>query len=628
MSDDDAHASPPGLDAEALRVHLGLQSRYLAGRLLAALTATGGELRSVADFEARAAALRDGDVVAKLGLLFHLCDSDGSGRLDREELDRILHIELAEHGILLAVDDAGRLLEGMIREADLDADDRLDFAEFCRVIEQRPALRDRLAAHGVLLLRSAREARAVDAGGGAWIRSRALVGAWIVAFVAVHLWLFVGAFLHYRGLGANLWVQIARGCGACLNLDVPLLLVPMLRHFWTVVRRTPLAAVFPLDESVGAHKMIGEVIFALSLIHTVAHLINAAVVGASLASPAFLTGAALLVILLVIWGFAREGVRARGRFELFHRVHATYWLWFVIAVFHGPVLWMWLVGPGALFVLEQAWRRRTRAEPSHLLEATVLPAGVTRLRFDRPLGFKYDAGDFIFLKVPAVARSEWHPFTLTSAPEDPDWLTVHVRALGNWTRALAERFAAPASHRGERVHVDGPYGTPSVHLWDSEHVVTIASGIGVTPFASILQSLQIRRRRGDPGLRLRRLHFVWISRDQGSFAWFRQLLGELEREGDGWLDIQIYFTAARGDLGGVVELARELLRESEGADIVTGLQARTHFGRPDLGQLLDRFAAEPGLPAPAVFFCGPDGLARELTRTCASRGLRFRYERF
>jgi hypothetical protein len=46
-----------------------------------------------------------------------------------------------------------------------------------------------------------------------------------------------------------------------------------------------------------------------------------------------------------------------------------------------------------------------------------------------------------------------------------------------------------------KVLIDGPYGTPSQHIFDSEHAVLIASGIGITPFASILQSLMYRYRR-------------------------------------------------------------------------------------------------------------------------------------
>ena len=38
----------------------------------------------------------------------------------------------------------------------------------------------------------------------------------------------------------------------------------------------------------------------------------------------------------------------------------------------------------------------------------------------------------------------------------------------------------------------GPYGTPTRHIFESEHAVLIGSGIGVTPFASILQSVYHR----------------------------------------------------------------------------------------------------------------------------------------
>ena len=42
------------------------------------------------------------------------------------------------------------------------------------------------------------------------------------------------------------------------------------------------------------------------------------------------------------------------------------------------------------------------------------------------------------------------------------------------------------------MYIDGPYGTPSNHIFEAEHAVLISSGIGVTPFASILQSIMNR----------------------------------------------------------------------------------------------------------------------------------------
>ena len=40
--------------------------------------------------------------------------------------------------------------------------------------------------------------------------------------------------------------------------------------------------------------------------------------------------------------------------------------------------------------------------------------------------------------------------------------------------------------------VDGPFGSPSSNIYRAEHAVLVGTGIGVTPFASILQSIMMR----------------------------------------------------------------------------------------------------------------------------------------
>ena len=40
--------------------------------------------------------------------------------------------------------------------------------------------------------------------------------------------------------------------------------------------------------------------------------------------------------------------------------------------------------------------------------------------------------------------------------------------------------------------IDGPYGTGTREVFDTEHAVLIGAGIGVTPMASILQSVWYR----------------------------------------------------------------------------------------------------------------------------------------
>lgn len=45
-----------------------------------------------------------------------------------------------------------------------------------------------------------------------------------------------------------------------------------------------------------------------------------------------------------------------------------------------------------------------------------------------------------------------------------------------------------------QILIDGPYGAPTQHIFEAEHAVLIAAGIGITPFASILQSIMCRYR--------------------------------------------------------------------------------------------------------------------------------------
>ena len=42
------------------------------------------------------------------------------------------------------------------------------------------------------------------------------------------------------------------------------------------------------------------------------------------------------------------------------------------------------------------------------------------------------------------------------------------------------------------VYIDGPFGAPTSQIFRAQHAVLIGTGIGVTPFASILQSIMHR----------------------------------------------------------------------------------------------------------------------------------------
>ena len=153
---------------------------------------------------------------------------------------------------------------------------------------------------------------------------------------------------------------------------------------------------------------------------------------------------------------------------------------------------------------------------------------------------------------------QYHPFTLTSAPEE-DYISVHVRCVGNFTKALGKALGCQFERAGEkgpessavigiddrvassgldpairkilpRVFVDGPFGSASEDVFKYEVAVLVGAGIGVTPFASILKSIWYRMNYPQQKTRLRKVYFFWVCRDFGSFEWFRSLLMAIEAQ--------------------------------------------------------------------------------------------------
>lgn len=57
---------------------------------------------------------------------------------------------------------------------------------------------------------------------------------------------------------------------------------------------------------------------------------------------------------------------------------------------------------------------------------------VTKLEFQKPENFQYKAGQWVRIACLELNNSEYHPFTLSSAPHE-ETLTLHIRAVGPWT---------------------------------------------------------------------------------------------------------------------------------------------------------------------------------------------------
>jgi NADPH oxidase 5 len=630
------------IDAITLGRILGIRSQELARRIVAVLGGDADGWVGADAFLAGVKRLLYGSAGDRRRFAFRIHDLDGDGELDRAELARMIALGCAEDDVAVRDGTADHLAGVLLRHADRTRDGRLSLEEFNDALDRHPQVAAAIEKSGArwltvsedvidrleapVSLRSRLE-RALE--------NRRPYVTFLVVWTASNVALFAHAWSAFAGNGP--FVQIARGCGACLNFNGALILLPMMRRVLTSVRKTRLRAIMPLDDAVEIHAIAGHAMFAFALLHAAAHLVNFArkpgtTVVHQLFSPGpGLTGVVWLAVFGVMWCFARASARAKQRFEVFHATHLLYVAWFVVGLLHGPVFWKWVAVPVGAFAIEKLVRFARRSESADIERIRALRSGVTRLDLKKPPGFAHRAGDFLYLRVPRVARHEWHPLTISSAPESPH-LSLHVRARGDWTAAVRRLAEAQQSARSPDpigAFIDGPYGAPSTDVFQSRRAVLIAGGIGVTPFASVLESIVLRS-ASNATVALDRVDFVWLNRDQYSFEWFVDLLASVERlDRRGLVHVHAFMTGGRSDaLSAAFELARQAALVAGEADVVTGLRFETHMGGPDWPELLGGIARDAAGERVDVYFCGPPGLARKIAPVCADAGMTFHQERF
>ncbi|XDV32853.1 hypothetical protein PO909_003550 [Leuciscus waleckii] len=296
---------------------------------------------------------------------------------------------------------------------------------------------------------------------------------------------------------------------------------------------------------------------------------------------------------------------------------------------HFPQTWLWVSAPLCLYCAERLYRFiRSSAAPVTIVSVVSHPCDVIELRMLKR-GFKPRPGQYILLNCPSVSSFENHPFTLTTCPTGTnETFGIHLRVLGDWTSSFSllllqqsnssEILPMMQQRRYPTVHVDGPFGSPSEEVFNYEVSVCVAGGIGVTPFACVLQALFDDWRQ----YKLRRMYFIWVCRDLQSFYWFADLLCALHERlwrdnRPDYLNVQLYLSNTQG-------------LQSIGEERYRFLSSRLRIGRPKWSLLFQEIGRANQIKRVGVFCCGPKGISKALHTLCNSNthsGTAFEYNK-
>lgn len=515
-------------------------------------------------------------------------------------------------------------------------------------------------------------------------------------FIFLHLLVAALGFLHYNfkdtssGARATFGITfvIARTAALVLHVDVIFILFPICRNFISLLRQTPLNDVIPFDDNISFHIATAWSIVFFSTVHTLAHMVNFTKLGIAVAAGGgpgagivfleanFVSGpgitgwimtAALGVMVWFAWEKRR---RTPGNFEKFWYTHHLFIVFFICWQLHGMfcmiqpdsgdkcsfntigVFWRYWLPGGIVFIYERILREVRSRHVTYISKVIQHPSRVMEIQIKKEKTTTR-AGQYIFLSCPEVSYFQWHPFTLTSAPEE-DYISVHIRVVGDFTGALAKALGCDFESKGgkgekgaaggkvvgtaanppinrvlPRVMVDGPFGSASEDFLKFETVLLVGAGIGVTPFASILKSIWYRMNNFNHSkpTRLSKVYFVWVIRDFGTAEWFHSLLHAIEEQDtQNRIEISIYLTAKMKD-----DEMNNILVQEVGAerDAITSLRAPTHFGRPNWDRVFQSISDKHPETDCGVFFCGPTALSNMLhtmsQKYSTPKGTRFFY---
>jgi NADPH oxidase len=424
----------------------------------------------------------------------------------------------------------------------------------------------------------------------------------------------------------------------------------MCRNFVRVLRGTWLNNVIAFDEAIFFHKQAAFSMLFYTLLHANAHYINffnaqmifkiAPTHFIHYVHPGGVTGHVMVMVMFWMYTSAHFSIR-RQSFELFWYVHHLFTVFYLALLTHAVGCfvrskegkckpygsWPWTLAACCLYVIERMIRLYRAYQTTTINQIVLHPNKTLEVRFEKSMSYK--PGQYIFVNVPAVSQFQWHPFTLTSVPED-GYISVHMRLVGDWTNDVARAFGAfdslstLNSQSLPRLCIDGPFGAPAQDLFKKEVAVLIGAGIGVTPFASLLKSIWYKFDKKTP-MRLKKVLFVWTNREMEAFEWFHELLQTIEHSiTPEQLEIQVYLTGkvASDDIHNLV------INTTAEKDALTDLKSLTRFGRPNMNAILG--SIKSGILANkinvenrnncevGVFYCGPDSFANSIHKSCVA----------
>lgn len=192
-------------------------------------------------------------------------------------------------------------------------------------------------------------------------------------------------------------------------------------------------------------------------------------------------------------------------YRFFWKTHKALPALFIIIAYHAATAQLrdrWLTTPAGYLILAVAFvgivcaclALCQRIGASRRIKGTVsevkLHGSLIDIAVQLKSPFSYRPGQFVFLRF--AHDNEPHPITISGGDIHSNSLRFTIKALGDFTNALAQNLRA-----GHQIDIEGPYGAFNFSC-DAQRQIWIAGGIGITPFMAQLNFLAANKPTDQP----------------------------------------------------------------------------------------------------------------------------------
>jgi NADPH oxidase len=365
----------------------------------------------------------------------------------------------------------------------------------------------------------------------------------------------------------------------------------------------------------------------LGIIHSVSHYINFYVIERDkiLQGTAFqihtrtiagITGNVMILAILIITFFS-SNYFIKFNYEVFRISHKLYYIVFTAYLLHGTGCFvkggsgqcypyysnLVMIGPLALFLYEKIFR--IFIKPGEVKGMVLFQDGV-QLKIKKKI--EYFPGEYLMVNFPLI-NNQYHPITISSCPLLEEDIELSIKNCGDWSKKVLEYCTKLKNASEIIVKVDGPYVSPCCKYVEFDRCIFVVSGIGITPFISIIKNFAIRYLKCRNSAK--KMIIYWVCREREDIRWFENVFSDLcESIPESVLSIFIHITRPIED----PEIIRKISEGNFPAydNVGSGLIC-FRYSRPDFDKIFLEYTSTFNSTKTGVFVCGNQGMKQSVS---------------